>query len=432
MNKRLLKEITTSISRSCMAGKILGRIKRLLGVLLFFMYANLSNAQESVEGISYLDGSPVSIGIADGKIIKIDRLKELPKGCERVYLAPGLIDNQVNGYDGVTFALGSGQLTLEGVKKATKAQWKVGVTTYLPTLTTNSRELLLKNLAILAKAKEDADLRGSIAGFHLEGPYISPEDGYRGAHPREYVRKPDWEEFMDFYKTSGKNIVQVTLAPEVEGAVGFIQKCRSLGIIVAIGHHHASKDQIDQAVSNGAIICTHLGNGCANMVSRFHNPFWPQLADDRLMISIIGDGFHLLPEQISVFYKIKGTEKTILTSDATKYAGLPVGKYRSEDGDPIEITPEGKLWNIAQNGLYGSASPLAKGVVNVMNVTGCGLKDAVQMASTNPAKLYGMKDRGAIEPGKRADLILFTIGDQVLDIRKTYVAGKLVYDASNQ
>ena len=394
-----------------------------------FSDAGLSNTQESVEGLSYLDGSPVSIEMENGKITRIERLKELPQGTERVYIAPGLIDNQVNGYDGVTFALGGGELSAEGVKKATMAQWKAGVTTYLPTLTTNSRELFLKNLAILAEAKEDKDLLGSIAGFHLEGPYISPEDGYRGAHPREYVRKPDWEEFLDFYRASGENILQVTIAPEVEGGAEFIQQCTGLGVKVALGHHNGSKDQIDQAVSNGAVICTHLGNGCANMISRFFNPLWPQLANDRLMASIIGDGFHLLPEQILVFYKIKGTEKTILTSDATSYAGLPVGKYTSGEGDPIEITPEGKLWNIAQNGLYGSASPLARGVVHVMNVTGCGLKDAIQMAGANPAKLYGLNDRGVLKPGRRADLILFTVGDKVLDIRKTYVAGKLVYQA---
>lgn len=397
-----------------------------------FSDTGLSDTQGSVEGLSYLDGSPVSIEMENGKITRIERLKELPQGSGQVYVAPGLIDNQVNGYDGVTFALGGGELSAAGVKKATEAQWKVGVTTYLPTLTTNSRELFLKNLAILAEAKEDKDLLGSIAGVHLEGPYISPEDGYRGAHPREYVRKPDWEEFLDFYGASGESILQVTIAPEVEGAAKFIEHCTGLGVKVALGHHNGSKAQVDQAASNGAVICTHLGNGCANMISRFFNPLWPQLANDRLMASIIGDGFHLLPEQILVFYKIKGTEKTILTSDATNYAGLPVGKYLSDEGEPIEITPEGKLWNIAQNGLYGSASPLARGVVHVMNVTGCGLKDAIQMAGANPAKLYGLNDRGVLEPGRRADLILFTVGDKMLDIRKTYVAGRLVYQASDQ
>ncbi|MGV8095418.1 MAG: N-acetylglucosamine-6-phosphate deacetylase [Mangrovibacterium sp.] len=411
--------------------KILNRLRDLLAAFLLFN-GNLLNAQERIEGLFYHDLRPVSIEIAEGKIVRISRLKELSEPGDKVYIAPGLIDNQVNGFADITFSLGSGGLTLEGVKKATKALWQVGVTTYMPTLTTNSRELLLKNLSVLVKAKEEADLYGSIAGFHFEGPYISPEDGYRGAHPLKYVRKPDWKEFMDFYKVSGANIMQVTLAPEIEGAMDFIRKCTALGITVAIGHHHASAELIDKAVLNGVKICTHLGNGCANMINRHLNPLWPQLSADRLLVSIIGDGFHLLPEEIRVFYKVKGVEKIILTSDATQYSGLPPGKYETEEGDPIEITWEGKLWNIAQNGLYGSASSLARGVVHVMQVTGCALGDAIQMASTNPAKLYGLKDRGTIEPGKRADLILFTIGERELNIRKTYVAGKLVYDASNQ
>jgi len=386
-------------------------------------------AQFQLEGYSYLDGSPVRVEIRDGKISTVERIEKLTDETNRLFIAPGLIDSQVNGYAGISFSFAGGELTREGVREATKALWKKGVTSYLPTLTTNSHELLVRNFEILAGAIDDEALLGSIPGFHLEGPYINPEDGYRGAHPRQHVRKPDWDEFMAFRQASGDHILTVTLAPEMEGALDFTRSCTAEGMVVALGHHNASTWIIDQAVANGAKISTHLGNGCANMINRHVNPIWPQLANDQLSISIICDGFHLLPEEIRVFYGIKGPERTILISDVTSYAALPPGEYQTPDGETIELTPGGMLRYPAQNVLYGSASAISKGVVHIMKVTGCSLADAIRMASTNPADLYGLGDRGMMEPGKRADLILFTIGNDDLEIQRTYVRGKLVFKA---
>lgn len=401
--------------------------KNLVFILLLIM--NSAMAQAKIEGLFYLTGKPVSIEISNGKIVSITEIEKLSDEAHPVYVAPGLFDNQVNGFAGVSFCFGKSELTREGILKATRELWKKGVTTYLPTLTTNSQEVLVRNLKILASMKNDPKLHGSIPGYHLEGPYISPVDGYRGAHPLKYVRKPDWNGFLQLYEASDRNILIVTVAPEVEGALEFIRKCTELGITVAIGHHNATTEMIDQAVLNGAKISTHLGNGCANMINRHENPLWPQLANDGLIASIICDGFHLRDEEIKVFYKVKGPDKTIIISDVTSFAGLPPGEYKNEEGEIIELTPEGMLRYPVQNVLYGSASPISIGVVHIMKVTGCQLSDAIRMASTNPAELYGMTDRGAIEPGKRADLILFTLGNRELEIKKTYVAGELVFQA---
>jgi len=407
------------------------RTLAIAGPLLFLMVCNPMNAQltDAIEGLHYLDGSPVRVEIRDGMIEKVERIEQLTSGNEAVFIAPGLIDNQVNGFAGVSFAFAGGDLTLEGVRKATRALWEEGVTTYLPTLTTNEHELLVRNLKVLAGAVEDESLLGSIPGFHLEGPYINPEDGYRGAHPREHVRLPDWEEFMEYRRASGNHILTVTVAPEMEGAQDFIRRCTSDGVVVALGHHNATSRIIEQAADNGAKISTHLGNGCANMINRHVNPLWPQLAEDRLMISIICDGFHLLPEEIRVFYRVKGPDRTIITSDVTSYAALPPGQYVTPEGHTIELTPEGMLRYPAQNVLYGSASAISKGVAHIIKVTGCTTGEAIRMASTNPAELYGLQDRGLLEPGNRADLILFTIGEHKLEVRKTYVRGILVFEA---
>lgn len=394
------------------------------------------DSPKRVEGIDYLDYSPVAVEIANGKIVKVERLSKLSDENKPYFIAPGLIDIQINGYNSVSFSLegaegtseGGGELTIEKVKKVTEALWKEGVTTYFPTLTTNSQDLLRKNFAILAKAMDDSSLLGSVPGFHLEGPYISTVDGYRGAHPLQYVRKPDWKEFLELYNAAGGKILLVTIAPEVEGAFEFIRKCMEIGIVVSLGHHNGSAKDIKQAIDYGAGLATHLGNGCAHMISRHSNPIWPQLADDRLMISIIADGFHLPPEVLQVFYKTKGAENIIVTSDVTGYAGLPAGQYKIKSGETIEKTVDGNL-RFSEGGLYGSASPLNKGVGHIMKVTGCSLAKAIQMTATNPALLHHLNDRGKLEPGQRADIVLFKMEDFNMKIMKTIVNGKLVFES---
>ncbi len=396
-------------------------------IMVMVIFGNSLMAQNKVEGLLYYDYSPVSIEIEGGIITQINRLKEVPDDFPQVIIAPGFFDNQVNGFAGVSFAFGGSDLTFEGVQKATSELWKKGVTTYLPTLTTNSKELLVKNLKILAEASDDARLRGSIPGFHLEGPYINPEDGYRGAHPKRFVRLPDWQEFTQLNEAASHKIIEITIAPELEGALDFISNCSKEGVVVALGHHNAPADVVKAAVDRGAKIATHLGNGAANMINRHRNPFWSQLADDRLTASIICDGFHLLPEEIKTFHAAKGTGRTIITSDVTSYAALNPGIYHTQTGETIELTDEGMLRYPAQNVLYGSASPITKGVGHIMEVTGCTLAEAVQMASTNQANLFGLDDRGTLEPGKRADIIIFTFDNYKVNILKTFVQGELVY-----
>lgn len=400
------------------------------------MKKSISDSPVVVEGISYLDFSPIAIEIEDGYIKNINRLSKLSNNSEPFFIAPGLIDMQINGYLSVSFSLdgsnenetGSNDLSVSDCIKVTSELWKEGITSYFPTLTTNSRELLLKNFKILAITKDDPSLMGSIPGFHLEGPYISPVDGYRGAHPKEHVRLPDWDEFMQLYKASGESIILVTVAPEVKGIFEFIKKCREKGIIISLGHHNGSPELIKTAVDYGAGLATHLGNGCATFINRHINPLWPQLADDRLMISIICDGFHLPPEMIQVFYKVKGADNIIITSDITNFAGLPPGEYKNKKGETIIKTPEGNL-RFSEGGLYGSATSLTKGVGHIMKVTGCSLAKAIQMASTNPARLHNLNDRGKLEPGKRADIILFSLSGFKMNLKTTIVAGKVVYQA---
>ena len=339
------------------------------------------------------------------------------------YIAPGLIDLQVNGFSGVDFS--DKDLTIEELRKATKALWKVGVTTFLPTVITNDQKSLKKSFLILASALDDEEMGFSIPGFHLEGPYISPIQGYRGAHLEKYIRMPDWDEFAELQKAAHNRIKLITLAPEVNGVIPFIRKCRETGVVVSLGHHNGSSEIIKQATDAGASMSTHLGNGCANMIDRHDNPFWPQLADDRITATIIADGFHLNRVEVQCFYKMKGVENIILVSDALDLAGLPPGEYTRGER-VILLTPDVAKFP-AENCLAGAATPISTCVSNIMKFTDCSLGNAIKMASSNPARLLVLNEIGEIKQGKRADLILFTIEDGRIDIQKTVVAGKIVY-----
>lgn len=382
----------------------------------------------SIEGIHYLTGKPVRIEICDGLIGNVNEIKASDERSNNLFIAPGLIDNQINGYVNVDFS--GNNLSLHDLITAAKAIWKDGVTSFLPTLVTNSNENLLRNFRILDETiRNDKQLSESIPGFHLEGPYISPDEGFRGAHSPKYIRKPSFDEFMRYQEAAGGRIIQITIAPELEGAMDFISSCSKAGVIVAIGHTNASADQILQAVECGAKLSTHLGNGCANLINRHKNPLWPQLANDQLTPSIIADGHHLTPEEIRVFYKVKGSDSIILTSDVIFLAGMAPGKYSFLESE-VNLTSEGMIINTELNCLAGAFFPLKKGVENIMNFTGCSLTKAINMASGNVARIYGLSNRGTLDQGKRADIIQFERNRNEFMIRKTFLNGKSVFEAT--
>ncbi|MEN8192534.1 MAG: N-acetylglucosamine-6-phosphate deacetylase [Bacteroidota bacterium] len=383
---------------------------------------------KKIEGYLYSDNTRVSIEIENGLINKISNIDAFENESNvNTIIAPALIDNQVNGYLGIEFSLPT--LTTNDMLKVVNEHYKNGVATFLPTVITASHEFLIKSFSNMASTLKNSDVAKSVPGFHLEGPFISPEDGYRGAHSLEHIRLPDWDEFQKLNEIAKGKIIQVTLAPEVDGAIDFIKKCVENNIVVSLGHHNANADEIKRAVDAGAKTVTHLGNGCANNINRFNNPLWMQLAEDRLMSSLIVDGFHLLPEIVKVFYKAKGSERIILTSDMTMLAGLSPGNYKW-DGKDVVLSPEGIILLPEENIFAGASLPLITGVGNMMRFTDCGLEEAINMATRNPAKLYKFEDRGSIEVGKRADFILLNLKDNKLNVSQTVVRGQVKYDVN--
>lgn len=382
----------------------------------------------SVKAIHFETGRPVKIDIADGLIIDVSKTGSAGLSGLNMYVAPGLIDNQINGYIGVDFS--ATDLTLADMLRAVKAIQKDGVTTFHPTILTNSHQNLLRIFRNHATFLKNSEIKEAVPGFHLEGPYFSTQMGFFGCHPEQFLRNPSWDEFLEYQGAAEGNIRVVTLSPELDGAIDFIKKCVAGKVQVSIGHSNATAAQINNAVENGAWLSTHLGNGCANLIDRHHNPIWPQLANDLITPSIIGDGHHLTPEELKVFYKVKGPDNLILISDVTHLIGLPPGKYNYM-GSEVVYTEDGLIKNPVLNVLAGASFPVIRGVGNMMKSAGCTLGQALRLATRNVSVACRLGDRGALLPGKRADLLLFELQDNKLIVKRTWIGGRKVYESGD-
>jgi N-acetylglucosamine-6-phosphate deacetylase len=320
------------------------------------------------------------------------------------WVAPALFDLQINGCDGHSF--NSERLTVASVRQVIQVCYRHGIGALCPTLVTNSFAALAHGLTTLRQACEkDATVARAVPAIHLEGPYISPEDGPRGAHPRQHVRPPNWDEFSRLQEAAGGRIRLVTLAPEHEGALAFIERLTASGVVVALGHTAADCNCIRDAIKAGARLSTHLGNGAHAVLPRHPNYIWEQLAADELWASIICDGHHLPPAVVRCILRVKTPGRTILTCDASSLAGLPPGRYQ-EWGQDLEVLAEGKIRVADTHYLAGSWSFTDSCLDKVIRFAGVSLRDAVDMAGARPRQLLGLPPR-RLAIGQPAELILF-------------------------
>jgi len=383
-----------------------------------------------VEGRRYDTGGLVALELADGRIARVETLDSSARRPGLPWLAPGFVDIQVNGLLGQEFA--SLNLTVERAAHILREFGSHGVTRLCPTLTTQSFEVLRHGMQTVAATCEAfPDVAARVCGIHLEGPCIAPEDGPRGAHPREHVRPPNWDEFQQLQAASGQRIKLVTLAAEYPESPDFIARATSSGVTVALGHTAANSAQIRAAVEAGARLSTHLGNGAHRELRRHPNYVWDQMAEDRLMASLIVDGHHLPAEVVKSLVRAKTPGRCLLVSDVSGLAGLPPGEYPSMGGS-IEILPDGRLVLAGQRQLLAGASlPIGTGIALVIKFAGVDLKTAVEMATLHPCRALNLPEVG-LRPGDPADLVLFDWKPDptvppALRIAATLLRGELVY-----
>jgi N-acetylglucosamine-6-phosphate deacetylase len=373
----------------------------------------------------YASGERIDLVCDQGRITSIATADPVMRpDHEAGWIAPALFDLQINGCHGHAFA--SQSLTIDAVRAIVAGCRRHGIGGLCATLITASVETLRHGLATICQACDaDPGVDRAIPALHLEGPYISPDDGPRGAHPRAHVRPPDWDEFRRLQDAAGGRIRLLTLAPEHDGALTFIEKAAASGVVVALGHTAAAGPRLRDAVTAGARLSTHLGNGCAAVLPRHENPIWEQLADDRLWASVICDGHHLTAAVARCIVRVKTAARTILTCDAASLAGMSPGRYREWDQE-LEVRPEGRIVVPGTAYLAGSWEFTDHCVGVAMRDTGARLTDAIDMAGARPRELLELEAR-RLEVGLTADLVLFeSDSDRPFALTASIIAGQIV------
>lgn len=327
-------------------------------------------------------------------------------------IVPGLIDLQVNGAYGYDF-------TNDGstVNEVARRLPETGATAFVPTIITSDFASYPARLAQVDEAARAAGSLGSrVLGVHLEGPYLSPKR--KGAHPPEYFRPVDVEEIR---RWAGHPIVRtVTLAVELEGALDAVRALRAMGKIVSVGHSNATYEEAVAAFSAGVNWATHLYNAQSPLLHREPGLMGAILVSS-VPCGIIADGIHSHPAMVNLAWKAKGAGGITLVTDCMAAMGMPPGRYDLGHYETI-VTPDSA--RLADGTLAGSILRMDQAVKNMMAFTGCSLGDAVQMASTNPARLLGLERSGALLPGYDADITVLSPDTRAA---YTFVAGKLVY-----
>ncbi|MGV2332594.1 MAG UNVERIFIED_CONTAM: amidohydrolase family protein [Planctomycetaceae bacterium] len=330
-----------------------------------------------------------------------DELEQLP------WAAPGLFDLQLNGYRGIWFS--SESLTADDVETVITDFARQGIAGCLPTLITNSREAIEHGLSVIRAARERSPLvRAMVPGCHVEGPWISPENGPEGAHPAGQVRAAEWVELQHWQQAAGGLVRLVTLAPEAPEPS---TSCRDSPPAVSrqrLDIRPLLQALIHQAIDRGATLGTHLGNGCAGMVPRHDNVFWPQLADDRLSCSIIADGWHLPADMLSCILRCKSLERLVLTCDVSGFGGCSPGRYHTPAVD-VEVLPDGRIVVAGQTQfLAGSGATTGQCVAHFHAVTQLPPADIWKLASTNPRRLLKLPEV-TLQEGSEATLTMFRL-----------------------
>lgn len=304
---------------------------------------------------------------------------------------PIWIDLQVNGFAGIDFSFPD--ITVSQVKDITRRLASEGTAGYCPTIVTCNPEITKRSLAIIAEARRaDSICHERILGVHLEGPFISDKPGAVGAHPPEWVRKPDIKLFQEFQEASDGCIRLLTIAAEAEGAVEFCQAVTNTGVTVSLGHQLShTPAELGRLAEAGAKALTHLGNGIPNLLPRHDNVIWAGLAEDRLTVMFIPDGHHLPLQILKVYTRAVPIERLVAVTDCSFPGGLPPGKYNVFGNDAV-LEANGLLHNPVKQCLVGSTATMAQ-VVDVLQSKEVGLsyEQCLAICRDNPLRLIGIK-----------------------------------------
>lgn len=337
-------------------------------------------------------------------------------------ISPGLIDTHIHGTHGNDVMDGN----LNSLLSISMQLPKEGVTGYLATTMTTTKIEIEKTLGVIASQMSWSNKPyyegAGLLGVHLEGPFISKDKA--GAQKKEHILKPDFKLVKKWQEISNNAIKLITLAPEVEDAIEFIKQCRDNHIMASIGHTNATHQQALDAITAGATHATHMFNAMTHLHHREPGVVPALLNENKVMVELIPDDFHLHPAIIKMVYQCKGKDGIVLVTDAMRAKGLKDGKY-DLGGQEVHVV-NGKALLSDQKTLAGSTISMLTAIKNMVAFTECSLADALTMATANPAKILELQNsKGYIKAGYDAD---FVILDKNLEVKMTMRNGKPIFN----
>jgi N-acetylglucosamine-6-phosphate deacetylase len=343
---------------------------------------------------------PVTVRWSGGAITEITEASGAP---ENLWVAPAIVDLQVNGYAGVDFQRDG--VTRDELLRAVRGLHAAGCARILLTLTTDHWPRMLERLRHFATLRAASpELSAAIAGWHMEGPFLSREPGFCGAHDPACMSDPTPERMRELREAAGDLPVLLTLAPERLGAVAAIVEAAALGIKVSLGHCNPSAEQLRLAVAAGAVAFTHLGNGCPQQLDRHDNILWRVFDTPGLRVGLIPDQVHVSPALFRVLHRQLDAGRIWYTTDAVAPAGAPPGRYTVGRLD-VDVGPDQIVRQPGRTNFAGSALRPMQGVMRAARTLKCAWQEVWPRCSTQPCELAGLHAGMAVgEPATFCEL----------------------------
>ena len=342
-------------------------------------------------GWHFATRQPVRVRWAGGFITHLEPVATPPPSD--LWIAPSLCDLQINGYAGVDFQ--QDDLTIDDLLRAARGLRAAGCAKFLLTLVTDDWSRLMARLRHLRSLRaESAELQAAIIGWHVEGPFLSAEPGFHGAHDPALMLDPRPEHIRELRSLTGDDPLLLTVAPERAGALATIELAASLGITVSLGHTDASAEILARAVRAGATMFTHLGNACPQELNRHDNILWRVFDTPGLTVSLIPDRMHVSPALFRLQHRVLGNS-IYYTTDAMAAAGAPPGRY-TIGKLTVEVGADQIVRQPGKTNFAGSALHPVEGVFRAAEMLRCSWQETWSRLSETPAKLMGLRNEIAV------------------------------------
>ncbi len=361
----------------------------------------------------YASRKPVRVRWQNGFISHFEKATTPPP--RDLWIAPSLFDNQVNGYGGIDFQ--QDNLSEANLLSAANQLARDGCSLFFLTLITDDWQKLTNRFRYLKKLRDgSAPLKQSIAGWHIEGPFLSDKPGFHGAHNPAFMMDPTPERIQELKSIVGDDPLLLTIAPERTGAIEAITLANRLGIEISLGHTNAPLETLRRAVEAGARAFTHLGNGCPRELDRHDNILWRVFETEGINPSLIPDQIHVSPELFRLIHRVVNPENIFYTTDAMSAGGAPPGTYKLQNMT-LEVGADQIVRQPGKTNFAGSALRPIDGVFRAAKMLERPWQEIWPRFSTQPAKLMGIRHDLNVGHAANFCLLKFSECNELAELR---------------